>query len=269
MNSYKIVGNQYYLFMQFKLIHTIEYQDYQGGISKFTSVGLMFIFSLNCCPVVFFLYFNKPKINLDNFYLYHFKLKFSKLQFPGGTLLWGADSCSAPRTMDLCISTGLSLVSYKSRQCINLTDYAAGWKVCTKNWCKNVIEFLCLFHVLVTSFSAPLSLGLHLQEPLFLPFSLYPYWVTPRLLRKCLYIPPVLPVSASISLPPFPIWAQPGVPSSSTPAFCHVCLTFCLLGGLCGLKQLSLRSFSPGLLILIPHASVVMAIPHHWFSCVR
>lgn len=139
----------------------------------------MFIFSLNCCPVVFFLYFNKPKINLDNFYLYHFKLKFSKLQFPGGTLLWGADSCSAPRTMDLCISTGLSLVSYKSRQCINLTDYAAGWKVCTKNWCKNVIEFLCLFHVLVTSFSAPLSLGLHLQEPLLLPFSLYPYWVTP------------------------------------------------------------------------------------------
>lgn len=53
-NSYEILRNWYYPFIQFKWIHIVKYQDHKGKISKFTSVGLMLIFSLNHCLVVSF-----------------------------------------------------------------------------------------------------------------------------------------------------------------------------------------------------------------------
>lgn len=37
------------------------------------------------------------------------------------------------------------------------------------------------------------------------------------------------------------IWAQPGVHSSSTLAFCYTCLTFFLLGDFCALRKLSVK----------------------------
>jgi len=46
MIYYEILTNCYYLFIQFKLIHIVKCQDREGDISKFISVGLIFIFSL-------------------------------------------------------------------------------------------------------------------------------------------------------------------------------------------------------------------------------
>lgn len=234
----------------------------------FCGFNVHFQLELLPCSIIF-LYFNKLKNKLDGFYPHSFKLKLSKLQFPGGGLLWGADSCSTLRIVDLCICTGLSLDSYKSRQCISLTDYATSWKVCITNWNKKVIEFLCLFRVLCHWFLCPTEPGSTRAGATFAALFLISLLshnpvnsVSAFLcmLRQCLNIPPGVPVSASISLLLLPTGAQPGVPCLSTPAFCHVCLTFCMLGGLCGLKQLSLRSVSPELLIWILHASISMMI---------